>query len=88
MPKHIDTYKAKETPQDSSSGQGVRKVTGNTILMVIVVLALLWTSASDAYERVKEDHQGKIQKAKLCMAEYSQNSCDALKLSPKCGELR
>lgn len=78
MPKHlIHSAKGPDLVE-------LKRPSVNTMLMILVAGCLLWTSGVSASGRVQDGYQVKIQEAQLCMAEYTSNKCDALKLSPKC----
>ena len=84
MPRNISSS-GKDT--DKTSVLSFLKPSGNTILIIMVVVTLLWNSANDAYGKVENEQANLVQKSKVCMADYTGTGCDALALTPKCGEL-
>jgi hypothetical protein len=55
MPRGLSSAASgKESNQIGGVALGVRKPSANTILIVVVLLAFLWTSGGDAYARVKD----------------------------------
>ena len=86
MARQIESYRSKSEDRDVKSSNNF-KFSANTIFMIITLAALIWNSGADACEVIKGDQLSKTQQSKLCMAEYSQSACDALKLTTKCADL-
>ncbi len=83
MPRQIEAYKKNFDIEEAS-----RQPFGSHLVMIAIIIILFVGCVSkDSMEIMTNQHQTQIQQSKLCMAEYSQNNCDALKLTEKCTQL-
>lgn len=81
MPKLIDPYRKSSIAYDEASIG--RPSLG--IVAILIVLALFGLSVgSDAYREMAETSKKIEDQSKLCVIEFGQQNCDALKLSSKC----
>lgn len=87
MPRHIDNFRKVEDLDVNGKEAPRARLEVATVLMIAVVLGFIWHTGGDALELSKVSQLNKLQQSKLRMAEYSKNSCDALKLTEKCTTL-
>ena len=81
MPKNIENYRKIQEFDLEETKKQRKRVCSITMLIILVISIFLFSAGKDAFQSIEKLQYTMEEKSLLCMAEYSQTSCDTLKLN-------